>query len=293
MNEEPDKKFQKIDETPWTENPRIAQRAFWGIALLAATIIAIGLFALKSEEATGGNIVNDIVNRIGNKSRLAINRAMNTVEPVTKTGTSNALITAGMAQDTVISPSPPTPAPPPALPLRNSLSGLLEKPAFDETLQIRGIVEDVLVDGADGQARMIIVRSPERDQRVAFDYSAIMTRNDEGVVMSRSARPDAFEYARVFSAENEPVSLRILTGSDILDVDGNVIGTVTNVTFDEDMADQIFFSVADPNPEDENVSGLYYQIPFGNIRIRTDPGGYNVQLDEEQTAHIARTILPQ
>jgi sporulation protein YlmC with PRC-barrel domain len=172
---------------------------------------------------------------------------------------------------------------------RRSIRAIIDSPVTDSEGRRAGSVYDILIDPSTGAAEIIIVEMGGK--QIAMSYDRVMRQTPQGNTLvdadgRRLVQRTDFDYTPDDLRGN--MSLRMLTHGQVLDVDGNAMGQIGSVIFENGRVQEVYFKVRramTPTPRET------YLIPLRETKLIQNPDGYDVQLDAEQTRAIAAEVL--
>ncbi len=316
--------YSRLNQELWTDEPKLTQKFFWGIIIGAGILIMVGIFlgtdlseaigiddkddraattetAISQEyqsattyrEEEHGPIYNffyQLFAGINDGLQEGFNTAANSVAPTDSTFNEAAPYRPlyGPAEQ-----PPQFNARTPELNVDFDISELIGESVYNENMNQIGTVLDVLVATSTGSAQRLIVTNTEMNKQVSMPYSDLLRRSDGSLMVtterSSIAGKQDFDYQNI--AENPGlISLRFLTGGKVLDFNENVVGAIETVSFENAAAEEIYFSIYLPDALFQDQIEFFH-IPFQQVQIIKSPDGYNIQLNDNQTAWISQHLL--
>lgn len=159
---------------------------------------------------------------------------------------------------------------------------------------------DIIIDKSSGQAqRFVLDRNTAEDQGndpdlVVMPFAQInMPVSDEimafGLEMTDFQNAPDFTYENDFNAQ-DTISLLYLRNADIQDYQGNIIGQVDTVLFENAGAQTIYFSLTSPVGTD--IPAQEFMISYNALDVVQVPDGYDLKLSRVQSLHLVERLFP-
>lgn len=174
-----------------------------------------------------------------------------------------------------------------------SLADVAGRYVMDSTGQRLGHIEDIIVNQETGEAKAVIVNesglSNYQDLN-KLSYSDILQTDHEGNILAsiNTFAGKEFDYNDL---EEGFISLRFLRFGQVLDDNGQTAGNIRAIIYENAEARKIFFGLDRALASGDKI--LEFGIPFEDVEIVRSADGYDVQLTEEQTRMLARSVLEE
>lgn len=179
-------------------------------------------------------------------------------------------------------------------PFEHSINDVIGKSVIGQYGDTAGEIHDVIVDRQTGEASAIIVNEEsiyyERDL-ISLNFDDIVAKEANGPTLS-SLSDNQIESKEIFSYEgldkDRFISLKLLKEGQLLDFEGNIVGSVSTVIYRNAEAQNIYFLLA-PKMVDDGQDRLY-KIAFDEAQIVENKDGLDLKLTSEQTLRLAEQI---
>lgn len=158
-----------------------------------------------------------------------------------------------------------------------------------------GEVHDILIEKETGKALSVIIdedgQAYERDLAL-LRFKRVDVQQPDGdirMTITEDTLEDksAFNYGKIDAAKF--ISLRALRNGQIIDVDGNIVGQIDAVIYQNAEAQQVYFelrpAIAAQTSED------IYGLPYNAINVVKSADGYDIKLSKKQTEALATTVF--
>lgn len=176
----------------------------------------------------------------------------------------------------------------------HSIYDLVGSDVFGRDGREAGSLYDIIVNKETGEAKALVI---DKDQMYAeldlksIDFSNVVKQVPQGDARASltdikiTQKPDFYYKAM---DHKKYVSLRHLRNGQILDYQGKVAGQIDAVIYENAEVQKIYFRLKDNlvPPMKQDV----FAIGFDAVKIVTNPDGYDIQLNKEQTRALAQQL---
>jgi len=165
---------------------------------------------------------------------------------------------------------------------------------YDEQNNPAGTIYDILIHKKTGEAREIIINNDEalyRQDLASVRFKDVFKQEPEGDIrlavteQSIETRPE-FNYTE--ATDEMYVSLRHLRDGQIIDHNGEPVGAIEALIYQDAEVQNIFFTL---RPLLARHGPSFYQLALEEAQSKKRKDGYDIQLTEEQTENIAHILF--
>lgn len=175
-----------------------------------------------------------------------------------------------------------------------SLDRIMSGEVTDAEGRRAGKVHDILIHKETGKATAIIVRKDgsyyDRDLSV-LTFGHVKKQAEDGDV-EMTVTKDSIEEQNAFTYndlnQDAYISLKDLKDGQILDYEGNVVGSINTILYQNAEATKIYFTLA-ANMQ-QPARPKTFALSYDNIEIVRNPDGFDIQLSKDQTEALAEDI---
>jgi len=176
----------------------------------------------------------------------------------------------------------------------NSLPDTVGNYVFAKNGEIAGRVYYVVVDKQSGDLEKLVVGEQITDDKLellSLPAGDVAFVNSQGNVRMSIDEETLEEKGEPIIEEQSELSLRTLREANVYDHEGRLTGRVSEVTYRNEEAQRIYFSLVN----DTRVEGApsTFSIPYDDAMIETKDKNLHIYLKPAQTAAIADEIISE